>query len=466
MTITAPGLGLTERLADSVLNIDVPQFLNEGTVRDALVDTLAVSAAASNAGGVRTLRSVTIPEPFDPEALWVGSAAGGPPMAAFLNGTAAHFLDFDDVSPTMPLHPSAVLVPALLAAAGGGRLPFDRYVEAFNVGQAMFRTIAQALPSPVHYGRGWHSTATVGRLAAVAALARLEQLDVQTTRVALAMASTLASGSRANFGTMTKPMHAGLAAQDALLAIRWARAGITASVQELEAPTGYFARFGDTSGTSLVAFAEDIEDRFEFWLNDWAFDWGLKRFPSCYGTHRAIDAALDLRLDIDGQGQTSGIEGIERIDVLVHENGTAPLILDVPESATEAKFNLEYCVALALLNGTVELEDFTPERFASRDDVRELARKVTLREQGSEREYATVSVSTAHGPRLEAKVLAAKGDSSNPLDAADLKAKVLACFAYAGKGEARAAKLSAAVDGLAANADVMELVTGWTGGTQ
>src|SRR5690606_11491685 len=210
---------------------------------------------------------------------------------ALLNGTAAHFLDFDDVSPSMPLHPSAVLVPALMAAAGSG-LRFDRFAEAYNVGAAMFRWVAEALPSEEHYGRGWHSTATVGRLAAVAAIARIRGLSVETTANAFGMASSTASGSRVNFGTMTKPLHAGLAARDALHTVDWSAAGVTASTSELESKGGFFSRFG---AADAAALADSVAERFAHWVEHWPGDWGLKRYPSCYGTHRAIDAALELR---------------------------------------------------------------------------------------------------------------------------------------------------------------------------
>lgn len=466
-TTTTTRAGLTERLAEAVLTTGVPASLHEQTVRQALVDTLAVAAAATGEDGIRRLRSVTQPEDSAgsvagpvASAPWAPDAAGGAPSSAFLNGTAAHFLDFDDVSPTMPLHPSAVLVPALMAA-DAGPLTFARFAEAFNVGQAMFRTIAQALPSHEHYSRGWHSTSTVGRLAAVAALARLQGLDRRTTQTALAMASTLASGSRANFGTMTKPMHAGMSAQDALLAVRWAQAGVTANVQELEAPSGYFARFGGTSSSSLDTFSEDVEDRFGYWLNDWTFDWGLKRYPSCYGTHRAVDAVLDMRLDFRGD---ASLEDIVSIDVRVHENGMAPLRTERPRTGQEAKFSLEHCVALALVNGTLVLDDFTPDGFEAAGAARALARKVTLGEEGAGREYATVSMTMAGGSRPDATVYAARGDSSNPLTAADLKDKVASCFAYAGLPADGAGRLSAAVDGLDEGADVKELLAGWTGG--
>ena len=443
---------LTERLAAAVLTTEVSASLQEREVRHALVDTLSVSVAASGEDGIRRLRSVTALDEAAAAAAWV---PGEGATAGFINGTAAHFFDFDDVSPTMPLHPSAVLVPALLAADDGA-LSFGRFAEAFIVGQAAFRTITQALPSAIHYGRGWHSTSTVGRLAAVAALARLKKLDVQTTQRALALASTMAAGSRANFGTMAKPMHVGMSVQDALRAVDWAEAGITASLQELEAPSGYFARFGEDGHQALVDLTADVEERFAQWVDDWAFDWGLKRFPSCYGTHLAIDAVLDMRLDL---GDDTTLD-VEAIDVVVHENGTAPLQTGEPRTANEAKFSLEYCVALALLNGAVTLADFTPHSFESRQDVRDMARRVSLREGEAEREFATVSMLTAGGRRPDATVHAARGDSSNPLSDDELRTKIASCFSYAGIDGPGAGRLLDAVGSLSAGADVRSLPMG------
>ena len=452
MIVNLTESGLTERLATAVLSCEVRPLLHEREVRHALVDTLAVSMAASHEESIQRLRSVTLLEGSEVSSAWIPGAGA---TAGFLNGTAAHFFDFDDVSPTMPLHPSAVLVPALLAA-DERELTFERFAEAFNVGQATFRTIAQALPSALHYGRGWHSTSTVGRLAAVAALARLKRLDMRTTQTAFALASTMASGSRANFGTFAKPMHVGMSAQDALRAVEWAEAGITASLHELEAPSGYFARFGEAGAQTLTDLVLAVEDRFADWIEDWAFDWGLKRFPSCYGTHLAIDAVLDMRLDM---ADDTTLE-IESIDVVVHENGTAPLQLKEPRTANEAKFSLEYCVALACINGTVTLEDFTPERFAVATDVLDLARKITLREGAAGSEFATVSMLTSVGRRPDATVYAARGDSSNPLSSEELRAKLESCFSFAGVSAANAARLIKGIDDLPADADVRAFAVG------
>jgi len=161
-----------------------------------------------------------------------------PAQAAFLNGTAGHALDFDDVADEIKGHPSVVLVPALLAVAeangSSGRELLEAYVVGFEVGCA----IARGLPVERHYRQGWHATATIGVIAAACAAGRLLRLDEVRMRHALGIASSMASGSRQNFGTMTKPLHAGMAARDAVIAAQLAATGFTADPEQLEGPLG------------------------------------------------------------------------------------------------------------------------------------------------------------------------------------------------------------------------------------
>jgi 2-methylcitrate dehydratase PrpD len=444
------GLGLTALLAKAAVELPLPTLHHAETIAHAWVDTIAVSLAASGEAGLQRMRSAVFGD--SDIRLWAGGEQARADDAALFNGTAAHFLDYDDISPSMPLHPSAVLVPALMAAAGAraGSMRFDEFTEAYNIGATMFRYIAESLPSAEHYGRGWHSTATVGRLAAVAAIARYRRLTPAVTTNALAMASSMASGSRANFGTMTKPMHAGLAARDALNAVDWSIAGVSASSTELEAPAGFFARFvtGDPS-----KLAETAGERLEWWAQEWPRDWGLKRYPSCYGTHRAIDAARELREQV-------AAEDIARVEVGIYRGGTAPLTLRVPETGTEAKFHLQHCVALAWLHGDVTLQDFTTERFAAADRAALLAERIGLEEVDGQGEFAHVTVTTRGGATHRRTVTEAKGSGSNPLDSDELRAKVESCCDFAGISATSAKKLLDSVDGLTPTTDLLDLVAG------
>ena len=242
-------MGATEALATYAVAGAPAAGDHTEQVARALIDTVAVTLGGAGAPGERILRSwATTEASAGPATLWTTGEQTSASMAALVNGTVAHLLDYDDICPSMPLHPSTVLVPALVAAAqawGGESAEPRRFVEAYDVGAAAFRAVADVLPQHVHYGLGWHSTSTIGRLAAVAALARLGGVDVETTRHALGIVSSLAGGSRANFGSMTKPLHAGAAARDAVSAMELARAQFTANPEELEAPGGFLDRFGD-----------------------------------------------------------------------------------------------------------------------------------------------------------------------------------------------------------------------------
>src|SRR5262249_51171286 len=141
-------------------------------------------------------------------------------------------------------HPSVVLVSALLPVAEARGQSGQAFLEAYCAGFEMACAIAHGLPVNAHYRNGWHSTATVGVLAAAAGVGRLLGLDLERLRNALGIAASMAGGSRQNFGTMTKPLHAGLAARDAVLAAELAANGFTADPQQLEGPVGYFRQYG------------------------------------------------------------------------------------------------------------------------------------------------------------------------------------------------------------------------------
>lgn len=396
-------------------------------VLSSLVDTLAVGVAGGRTAAVEALLSLLEEEPAPGGcSIWGSDLRVGPSAAALVNGTAAHALDWDDASPTMPMHPGAVLFPALLARAGVTPVTTDRFVSAYAVGSAVFRAVSEVLPLEVHYGRGWHNTSTTGRLAATAAVASLAGLDVETTRHALGLAASTASGSRANFGTMTKPLHAGLAARDAVTAIALASRGFTSRVTQLEAPGGFFALFGETDAAMLA----ELPGRLRRWEDGWSDDWAIKRYPSCYATHRAIDAVLDLRPGLD-------LAAISSVEVTVHRGGLKPLLPHLPSSGLEGKFSLPYTVARALRTGLVRLADFTDE--AVRDaEVRSLMDAVVVREgadpddPASTEPFTVLTVRTADGATRTRRVDVSRGDSRNPLTPEELEDKAIDAFASVG----------------------------------
>lgn len=402
-------------------------------VTSALIDTVAVAIAAAPSDGARIVEAWAVAEGEGGKAtVWTTGRKASASMAAMVNGTAGHMLDYDDISPTMPMHPSTVLFPALLAVAEERGIDGGQLVQAYDVGAATFRAITELLPGHVHYARGWHTTSTVGRLAAVAALARLCGTPLEQARNALGIVSSLAAGSRPNFGSMTKPFHAGVAARDAVMALQLAEAGFTANPGELEAPNGFMERMGDPNLAPLGGLTETLGERLEYWLESWPKDWGIKRYPACYGTHRAIDAVLELRDELAGKTPDS-------IRVTVHPQGTDPLLPYAPQNGNQAKFSLEYAVAVAIVRGDVTFQDFTDEAFADRR-VRDLMAVVEVLESPvpplgdplTREPYATVQMRTGGEAWLGRRVDITKGDARNPLSRDDLRKKFSDCCATAG----------------------------------
>ncbi|MGW4068789.1 MmgE/PrpD family protein [Nocardia grenadensis] len=402
-----------------------------------LIDTVGVAFGGRDAEATRAITAFAETEPSAGRAVvWGAERECGPSQAALINGTAAHALDFDDACPSMPLHPSTVLWPALLAVVDEHTDP-ARLVAAIEVGNTVMRALGEVLPMDVHYGRGWHSTATVGRVAAVAALARLRGLSIESTRYALGAVASMAGGSIANFGTATKPLHAGSAARDAVVAVGLVEAGLTAAVDQLEHPKGFLALFGDPDAAALAALPE----RLDHWARHWSQDWSLKRYPCCYGTHRAIDAVLELRAEVV-------MRDIETIAVHVHPGSVRPLIDHEPGTGSEGKFSLPFTVAHALRYGRLGIGGFTDAAVADAE-TRALMRRVTVHPEPSPagrpelagRPYALVRLTTADGTARERLVTIARGDARNPLTDDEIADKFRSCVTARGRSAAAAESL-------------------------
>lgn len=444
-------IGATEVLAAFATDGATAVADHSAEVARALIDTVAVSLGGAGAHGERILRAWSLAQSASgPATVWTSGEATSAATAALVNGTVAHLLDFDDVSPSMPLHPSAVLIPTLVAVGEARGTGAARFTAAYDVGAAAFRALADILPQHVHYARGWHSTSTIGRLAGVAALARLVGLDVQTTRHALGIASSLTAGSRPNFGSMTKPLHSGVAARDAVMAVELAEAGFTANIEELEAPNGFLERYGDPEAAPVGSTAQTLDERLEYWTDAWVQDWGLKRYASCYGTHRGIDAVLAIR-EGDGRNRSDGLP--VELRATLHPRGTRPLRSTPPTTGTEAKFSLEYTLAVAWSRGQVALADFTEEAFAD-PQVQELMRCVTVAESEvppvGPQDYTTgftvVEATFRDGSTRTARVEVTHGQYADPLTDTELREKAVDCVQAGGYEASLADQLIEAVN--------------------
>ena len=413
----------TTRLAEFIVKTSLDECPPAALplVRRAALDTLGVMLAGAAEPVARIVRRVVGAEGGLPLATVVGTRwKTSPSRAALANGVAGHAHDFDDTNFALMGHPSVPLLATLLAVGeaelADGRAVVGGYVVGFEVGAALGRAL-----NPDHYTRGWHATASIGTLACAAAAARVMGLPVPETRHALGLAASLASGLKENFGSMTKPYHAGHAAMHGALAAALAREGLEASASALDGRQGYVAAFGGAGGLdeSLAALGA----RWELVESGIA----VKPYPSCALTHAAIDALLDLRarhaLD---PGRIAEVEiGVNRVvpDVLIYHTPASPL---------QRKFSMEFCAAAALVHGRVDLDSFE-DAAAAAPALGALASRVRLvvdpgLPDGLEQHaWSRVTVRLTDGTALPSPPRGAQGHPATPLSPERLRAKFLAC---------------------------------------
>lgn len=403
--------------------------------RRAVIDTVAVSLAALDDPTVTTALRALGPGTGGPSTVLATGQSSDPGQAALLGGLLGHALDYDDVDDAMIGHPSTVLVPALLAVAEELDLTGDALLDAFALGLHVCRDVAHRVGIDGHYARGWHSTGTVGTIGATAALARLRRLDVDRTRCALGIAGSLAGGSRQNFGTMTKPLHAGVAASNAVLATRLAAAGFTADPDQLDAPLGFFALHHGSEDPGPAA-------------TDAADGLNVKLYPCCYYIHNAADAMLEL--------VESGLrpDDVTRVRVTVQPGGLAPLIHARPTTGLQGKFSLEYAMAAALLDRRLTLRTFT-DTEVQRPAAQQLLQRVEKTEsllpptgEDAQGGFAVVEVEVRTGELLQRRVDRPRGHASRPVTDEELHTKFIDCAAYSGLGRDSAEQAHAGLRGL------------------
>lgn len=400
-------------------------------VRLAALDTLGVMLAGVGEPAARAVRGVARAEGGAALATVVGTRlVTAPGWAALANGAAGHAHDFDDTSFALMGHPSVPLLAAALAAGEAETADGRALVTAYLVGFEVSATLGRAL-NPEHYTRGWHATSSIGTLGCAAAAARLLGLDVTQTRHAIGVAASHASGLKENFGSMTKPYHAGHAARCGVLAAQLAREGLTASPTALEGRQGYAAAFGGSG--PLDAALDGLGRTWQLLASGIA----VKPYPSCALTHPAIDALLELR-------SRHGLKPSDVAAVEVGVNRVAPGVLahTHPTTALERKFSMQFCAAAALAEGRVDLASFE-EGDVRNPDVGRLMERVAmvvdpdLPDGLEQHAWSRVTVRTADGRTLATEARGAQGHPDTPLSPGALRAKFLSCAARAiGRDEA------------------------------
>lgn len=339
--------------------------------------------------------------------------------AALINGTAAHALDYDDTSKTMSGHPSAVIVPPVIALGeeigASGKGVIEAYVAGFETGTGIGRGV-----NFYHYEKGWHPTATLGIFGAAAACGRLLKLSDEQLATALAICVSLSAGVKANFGSMTKPLHVGVAARNGLFAVLLAREGFTASGDAFEQSQGFFELFngpGNYDANKITANWGNPLDILKTGIS-------IKQYPCVYSVHAAADAAILLR-----NQPALNPEEITDVEVCMHQRRLLPHTMRPATSGLNAKFSLPYIIARALIDGRLAIEHFEGKAYAE-PAVQALMGKIRTRPHfDNDRDYSgSVTVTLKDGTQKSESVAAPRGRGPEyPLSDEDLRVKFENC---------------------------------------
>jgi aconitate decarboxylase len=339
--------------------------------------------------------------------------------AALINATAGHALDYDDVA--IGGHPSTVLVPAILAEAERLGLSGAAVLRAYLVGYEVWAELNARETDALHL-KGWHPTAVYGAVGAAAAVANLHGLSAERTGAALALAGSMAAGLVANFGTMTKPFHAGRAAASGIEAVRMVARGFTAAADALEHHAGFLAALSPKGAADL----RDAEVGKTLRIREAGLS--IKRYPMCYSAHRTADAVLALTAQ-----ENLRAEDVAAVECTIGTAQASMLRNHAPVTGLEAKFSLEFAVASALVARRVGLRELTDE-FVNQPEVRAQYGKVTVHVTDThcpiEPVFAltdTVTIRTTTGRELHLEVRFPKGNAQLPLSLDELREKFVDC---------------------------------------
>ncbi len=358
---------ITRRLAANVAALTYDQLPADVVfvAKHCLLDWLGVTMAGAQEPLTAMLVDYVGAEGGAPQATIIG--LGGKVsvgQAALVNGSAGHALDYDDVLRWLNGHPTAPVMPAILALAehrgDGGRA----LIEAFAAGVETESRVG-IMMGEGHYAKGWHATATIGHFVSAAGAAKLLGLEAARIAAAFGIAGTQAAGLKSMFGTMCKPMHAGKAAQNGLFAAQMAARGFTSRDDVLECAQG----FGDAQTDTFAAHAALDGLGTRFLLPDSRF----KYHAACYGTHGPIDAAGVARANAAFDASQ-----VERIEIRVLTRNLRVCNIQTPATGLEAKFSLRFTVALALLGVDTGRLDTFDDAIVERRDAMDFCAKARV----------------------------------------------------------------------------------------
>ena len=348
--------------------------------------------------------------------------------AAFINGISSHYHDYDDMLPTLSGHPSAAVLPCVLALCEelgkSGRDALEAYIIGVEVIDIMARGLNQK--HMVHYGRGWHSTETIGIFGSAAAAGVLLGLTRDQLVVALSMAASEAAGLQGNFGTMTKAFHAGRAAEKGIEVAKLAKEGFTANPDIMEMEGGYVQ--ASTGSLDTEAMCRRMDDRTSAFIDPGVT---MKPYPCCKCCHNVIDDIWEL---MEGYGFKA--EDVDHIHIDAQPLTMGCLKYHDPKTMLEGKFSAQYTVALTLVNGRrpgirdFEGVDITDQR------VIDMMHKIVMEKDDSiagGKYFAgnwktPMTVYLKDGRVLEKAVVHARGEAENPMTTDEVVEKLRECM--------------------------------------
>jgi 2-methylcitrate dehydratase PrpD len=428
---------LTAYVAEFVVNLkfaDIPAEPFE-LGKKSILDGLGLALSGSKAETWGLIQEYLRPFGFPPRggAAVLGSAVRLPArFAAFANGVAIHVDDFDDTQLAsardrvygLLVHPSVCVLPAALATAEiEGKSGKDLLV-AYHAGVEVECKIAEAI-SPRHYEDGFHSTGTCGVFGGTSACAKLKGLDVMRTSRAFGIAASHAAGLRENFGTMMKPFQAGHATESGVVAADFAAIGWTAAEQILEAQRGFFHAYGGTYDPAAIV------DRLG---KPWTLQnpgVSIKPFPSGSLTHPGMTELL--RLIHENSIRSADVE---RVDVGANRNMESTLLHHRPKTGLQAKFSMEFCMAILLLDGKGDQTKYT-DAVANREDVQKMVERVHFyvdpeaEAAGYDKMTTILKITLKDGHTISGRADFGKGSPVNPMSYDEVADKFRGCAAFA-----------------------------------
>lgn len=339
--------------------------------------------------------------------------------AALANGTIGHALDFDDSQLSFIGHPSVAILPAVLAIAEKERASGKKVLEAFLVGFEAVCKIGRGV-NPKLYNNGWHATSAIGVLGAAIAACKLLELNVDEMSSAMGIAASQACGLRENFGTMTKPFHAGKAAEAGVISAMLAKGGFTAAKNILEGKRGFCSTL--SGEYDLDKIIDNPGDPYEI------VSPGVhtKPYPSCLATHSIIDATIFLAKE-----NNIDAKDVESVECGVGSLAIEVLIHDSPKTSLEGKFSAQFATAISLLDRRASLDQFTDKKVQDSKTVN-LMKKIKMVAHPDLAEIpmpsrSIITIKMKDGREFLKRVDAAKGSPENPLSKEEIVEKYRDC---------------------------------------